>query len=334
MKTNHSVAQELFVNPAIPRRGSLILIQAFLMAILLVACGANAPASPSLSSGSSSNSSEGSSEGSSSISQKPLPGSEEFGLSKEELITAIEAVEASISRCMSEAGFEYIAADYNTVRRGMVADKTLPGMGEDAFIKQYGFGISTLYTGQPPQLSELVIPAKIGLGEQNVNIFNNLAPADQVAYNHTLFGDNQDATFAVAIETEDFSRTGGCTRAAIEEVFTPEQLNVSYLNPKDALIEEDPRMIAAIAEFGECMRDAGFDYNHERQVEPDLRKRLYEITEGAPPQALSAEAQAALAALQMEEMAIAAATVRCEESILDPVEDQVEIELFARRDQQ
>jgi len=220
------------------------------------------------------------------------------------------------------------------VRAGMVADKTLPGMGETAFFKNHGFGISTLYSGLPPQLGENTTPAKIGLGKQNVQIFSNLSPADQIAYNHTLFGDKQDATFAVAIETEDFSRTGGCTRAAIEQVFTTEQLNISYRNPKDALIEADPRMVEAIAKFGECMHEAGFDYNHEYEIEPDLRSRLYEITEGAPLQALSADAQTALAALQAEEMAIAAATINCESKYLDPVEDQVERELFASRDQQ
>ncbi|MDX1416141.1 MAG: hypothetical protein R3293_18230 [Candidatus Promineifilaceae bacterium] len=292
-------------------------------ALMLAACGGDTP-----SLGSESAADE------SATNQEALPGSEEFGLSKAELVASIEEVENLIAQCMSEAGFEYIATDYNTVRAGMVADKTLPGMGEEAFIAQYGFGISTLYTGLAPQQADLTIPAKIGLGQQNVQIFNNLSAVDQDAYNHTLFGENQDATFAVALETEDFSRTGGCTRAAIEKVFAPEQLNVSYRNPKDALIEEDPRMVEAIARFGECMRDAGFDYNHEHEVEPDLRDRLYAITEGAPLEALSADAKAALAALQAEEMAIAAATVACEEKHLDPVEDQVERELFARRDQQ
>ena len=317
MKTVQGFVYRIRTARALAQRRGFFLLPALLMAFLLVACGGNSPASNS-----------------STASQDPLPGSEEFGLSKEGLVTSIEAVESSIAQCMSEAGFEYVAADYNTVRKGMVADKTLPGMGEQGFIDRFGFGISTLYTGLPPQLAEDSTPAKIGLGQQNVNIFANLSPADQVAYNHTLFGDNSDATFAVAIETEDFSRVGGCTRAAIEEVFTPEQLNVSYLNPKDALIEQDPRMAAAIVEFGECLRAAGFDYAHEREIEPDLRRRLYEITEGAPPQGLSAAAQAALAALQSEEMALASATIKCETSILDRVESQVERELFARRDQQ
>ena len=257
------------------------------------------------------------------------PGTEEFGLTKEGLVQSIEAVESLIAECMSEAGFEYIAVDYNTVRKGMVADKSLPGLSERGYVNQFGFGISTLYTGLTPQVADENTPAKIGLGKRNVQIFNSLSAADQVAYNHTLFGENTDATFAVALETEDFSRTGGCTRSAIELVFTPEQLSTTYLNPKDALIEQDPRMIAALADFAECVREAGFDYNYEREIEPDLKKRLYAITGGAPIESLSADARAALTELQGFERALAVVAYDCEARILDPVEDQVERELFA-----
>jgi hypothetical protein len=263
--------------------------------------------------------------------QDELPGTEEFGLSRQGLVEAIEAVEGHVAECMNEAGFEYVAVDYNTVRRGMTADKSLPGLSERQYFEQYGFGISTLYTGKPPQLAEETTPAKIGLGQQNVEIFQNLSPADQVAYNRTLFGDNPDATFPVAIETEDFSRTGGCTRAAIEQVFTPEQLSTTYLNPKDALIEQDPRMVEALAEFGECLRAEGFDYTYEREVEPDLKERLYAITSGVPVESLSADAQAALTELQGYERRLAIVVLDCEEEILEPVEDRVERELFAGR---
>jgi hypothetical protein len=262
-----------------------------------------------------------------------VAGTEEFGLSREELVTSIERIEELIASCMSEAGFEYVANDYNTVRQGMTADQSLPGLSEEEFIEQYGYGISTLYTGLPPQLADVAIPAQIGLGEQNVQIFQNLSPEDQVAYNRTLFGDNEEATLAVALETEDLSRTGGCTRTAIEQVFTAEQLSTSYTNPKDALIEQDPRMVAALAEYAECIQEAGFSYNHEKEIEPDLRDRLYAITGGTPPDTLPADAMAALTALQGEERALAVASYECESEIIEPVEDQVEEELFADPDQ-
>lgn len=259
-----------------------------------------------------------------------LPGTEEFGLSREELVTRIEAVEGLIAGCMNEAGFEYVAADYDTVRQGMVADKSLPGMNEEEFITQYGYGISTLYTGLGPQASDTGTPAKIGLGERNVGIYGNLSPADQVAYNRALFGENVDATFAVALEAEDFSRTGGCTRAAIEQVFAPEQLTLSYANPLDAMIEQDPRMVAAFGEYADCIREAGFDYTHPEQIEADIRSRLDAITSGDPLEALSADATAALTELQGQERAVAQVAFGCEEEFLTPVEEQIQRELFAR----
>lgn len=261
--------------------------------------------------------------------QGAIPGKEEFGMTKEQLYTAIENVEGEISKCMSEAGFEYFAADYNTVRRGMTSDKSLPGMSERQFISQYGFGISTLYTGHAPQLSELRTPAQLGLGSQNVQIFQSLSPADQVAYSHTLFGEHPDATFAVALETEDLSRTGGCTRSAIEIFFTPEQMNSSYINPFDVLVDQDPRMVEANAKFAACLREAGFEYNHEKEVEPDLRKKLDTITGGAPLESLSSDALAALTELQGYERALASATLDCERRYLDPVADGVELEYYA-----
>jgi hypothetical protein len=264
-----------------------------------------------------------------STSAGPIPGKEEYGMTMKELFTAIENVEAEISKCMSAAGFEYVAADYNTVRRGMTSDKSLPGMTESQFIDQYGYGISTLYTGLAPQLSELRTPAQIGLGEQNVQIFMSLSPADQVAYSHTLFGEHADATFAVALETEDFSRTGGCTRSAIEKFFTPEQMNATFLNPFDALVEKDPRMVAANTEYASCLRSAGFDYKYERDIEPDLRKKLDTITGGQPLEALSSDARSSLTNLQDYERSLASAATDCERKHLDPVADQVERELYA-----
>ncbi len=73
-----------------------------------------------------------------------------------------------------------------------------------------------------------------------------LSPADQVAYNRALLGENSDATFAVALETENLSLCGGCTRKAIDQVFKPEQLKATFYNPQDALINNDRRMKSAL----------------------------------------------------------------------------------------
>jgi hypothetical protein len=260
------------------------------------------------------------------------PGTEEFGLSKRELVQAIERVEELIAKYMREEGFEYVPADYVTVRRGMAADKMLPGMSEKAFHAEHGFGIATLYTGKPPQLAEGYSPGKVGLGKRNIEIFKNLSPADQVAYNRALFGENTDATFAVGLETESFARCGGCTRKAIEEVFEPEQLKASYYNPKDAMINEDPRMKAALRKYADAMREKGFDYDHPDDVETDIRERLFALTDNGsiPVEELSQEKQAALEELKDYERRVAVVNLDLQEEIFEPVEEQIEKELYAR----
>jgi hypothetical protein len=264
--------------------------------------------------------------------QTAAPGAEEFGLTERELVQAVEEVEASIAQCMREQGFEYVAADYGTVRSGMAAIMSLPGLGEKEFIDRHGFGISTLYTGQAPQLAKGYSPANVGLGERNVQIYNNLSPADQVAYNRALLGENTDATFAVALDIEDFSRCGGCTRKAIERVFKSEQLKATYYNPKDTLIKNDPRMRAVLRDYADRMREAGFDYTDPEEVEADIRDRLYAITGGGtvPVERLSPEQLAALKKLQEDERRVAVINYDLEEELVEPLEEKIEEELFAR----
>jgi len=259
-------------------------------------------------------------------------GSEEFGLTTKQLVQNVERVEALIAKCMRENGFQYVAADYMTVRRGMSADKRMPGLGEEEFIQKYGFGLSTMYTGAPPQLTDGYSPAKVGLGERNVEIYQGLSPSDQVAYNRALFGEDPTATFAVGLETEDFSRCGGCTREAVAQVFDAEQLDASYYNPIDRMINQDPRMKAALRKYAKEMRAAGFAYDHPDEVESDIRERLDALTEGrtVPVEALSADRRAALQELQDYERRAAMKNYELAAEIFDPVEERIQKEMFAR----
>jgi hypothetical protein len=260
-------------------------------------------------------------------------GAEEFGLTQRQLVQAIEQGETLIAKCMREQGFQYVAADYNTVRAGMKSDKSMPGMSEEDFINKYGFGVSTMYTGQPPQLATGYSPTRVGLGERNVQIFKSLSAADQAAYNRTLFGENSESSFAIALESENLSQTGGCTRTAIEQVFQPEQLKTSYYNPQNAFINNDPRMKAALRKFASEMKRSGFDYNHPDDVEPDIRTRLAALTSGSSLQIekMTPEQRTELKKLQDYERRVAAKTFKLQEELLAPVEERIQQELFARK---
>jgi hypothetical protein len=263
----------------------------------------------------------------------PNFGAEEFGMTRRELVQAIERGEGLIAKCMQEQGFEYLAADYNTVHAGMKADKAMPGLNEEEFINKFGFGVATMYTGQPPQLSTGYNPARVGLGERNVQIFKSLSPADQAAYNRALFGENSEASFAVALESENLSQTGGCTRKAIEQVFKPEQIKTSYYNPQNAFINNDPRMKAALRKFASEMKKSGFDYSHPDDVEPDIRNRLAALTSNGtiPPDKMTRDQATELQKLQNYERSVAAKSFELTEKLLTPVEEQIQQELFARK---
>jgi hypothetical protein len=206
-------------------------------------------------------------------------------------------------------------------------------LSEEEFINKYGFGVATMYTGEPPQLATGYSPAKAGLGERNVEYFKTLSPADQAAYNRALFGENATATFAVGLETENLSQCGGCTRKAIEQVFKPEQLRSTYYSPQSAFINNDPRMKGALRKFTAEMKKAGFDYNHPDDVEPDVRARLAALTNNGaiPVGKMSADQLAGLKKLQDFERRVAVTTFRLQEDLLGPVEEKIQQELFARK---
>jgi hypothetical protein len=263
----------------------------------------------------------------------PGIGTEEFGLSPRELVQAIERVEELIARCMRDEGFQYIAADHQTVRAGMSADKTLPGVSEEEFVARHGFGVTTMYTGEPPQLTRGYSPARVGLGQRNVQFFRSLSPADQVAYNRALLGEPGNFTFAVALEKENLSATGGCTRKAVEQVFKPEQLRANYYNPQNELINNDPRMRSALSFYAREMKKAGYDYTHPDQIEPDLHARLAAVTNGGTllVSEMSPEQRAALKTLQDYERTVARTSFKLQEEVLTPVEERIQRELFSRK---
>ena len=265
----------------------------------------------------------------------PAFGTEEFGTTPKQLVEAVEKVESLIAKCMREQGFEYVSVDYNTVRRGMNADKKMPGLSEHEFFAKFGFGVSTTYTGEPPQLAEGYSPGKEGLGERNVQIYKKLSPADQVAYNRALFGENTGATFAISLEIENFALIGGCTKKSVAQVFKPDQMSATYINPKDAHINKDPRMKAAIRKYVNEMRKAGFEYAHPDDVEYDIRKRLNALTINGTVsvEKMTPSQKNALKELQSFERRVATKHVKLRDELLDPVADKIEEEVFARKPQ-
>ena len=253
---------------------------------------------------------------------KPLPGTKEFGLTEEEYASHIEEVQALIASCMAEAGFEYVPADVQTVA---LAQANVRKKGTYLVKKEYktkwGYDVSTRHENKIK---------RIELGPQNLRIIEGLSEADRVAYDRTLYGEDPNATFAFTFDEEDFSGTGGCTRKAVEQVFTAEQVSGDYVNPKDVLVEEDPRVVEANANWVACMQDAGYEgYLEQDDIIDEFEERFEALTEGEDPRTLTGARAKELQQLQAEEIAISLADLDCEQA-LDRAVHEVEIEVFGR----
>ena len=246
-------------------------------------------------------------------------GREEFGMTEEQLVNAIEQTEAAIAECMDAEGFEYTPIDPVTFREAMSSLAAVPGLSDEEFVAQYGYGFSTL----PPVQA-------FRAGPENQRIYDSLSEQDKVAYDRALWGDNTEATFVFMLENEDFEGAGGCTKTAIEAVFTEEQRNPNFENPFDRLVEQDPRYQDAIEEWSACMSEAGYDYESPEDAEDEILERYNDLTRGQPPETLTGTDQEALSELQGEERAIAAADLNCAEEHLIPVEEQVERDISGR----
>lgn len=249
----------------------------------------------------------------------PRGAPEEFGLTLSELAARIEETERLIARCMTDAGFQYLALDFVSVKKAMDSDQSAPGLTSEDYVKQFGLGITT-------QFDQPIV--SFGAGPQNMAALGALPAGDQVAFRRALWGESTDWNHAHALEAEDFSETGGCTRAAAEQTYTPTDVSGGYVNPADRLLEQDPRMIAAIAQWADCMRAEGYEYDTPTQVEDDLRSRLEAVLQGQDPVSVSGATLAALTELQGEELAVAALLTSCEEEHIEPVQAAIESELY------
>ena len=254
--------------------------------------------------------------------EKSLPGIKEFGLTEEQFAAHVEKVEAVIGSCMARAGFEYVPVDVKTVELAQQYVRTDPNVSRRDYHERWGYGETTRFDD----------PVRtVGLGPNNRRIFNNLSPADRVAYNRTLFGEDPDMTFVWTLDEEDFSETGGCTRKGVAAAFTRAQLRGTYVNPKDVLVESDERIVKAVAAWTECMRDAGYDgYEDQDEIMEELGERLDELLDGDDPTTLTGEKRRALKKLQAEEVDASMADLACEIEHTDDVFREVEIEVFGQ----
>jgi hypothetical protein len=284
-------------------RPSRVLIALAAVALMVSACGGAPPQ-------------EGNTNG-----EAPLPGIKEFGLTEEEFSAHVEKTQALIADCMAEAGFEYIPVDVKTIEKAQLRMRKEPGYTRRTYKEKWGLGVTTRFDN----------PVRdTGLGP-NLQIYRSLSKPDKLAYSRTLWGEDPNADFVFTLDEEDFSSTGGCTRKAVSKVFTPAQLKGSYVNPKDVLVDSDPRIVEAHKKWSECMHKAGYEYEEDQdEIIEEYQKRLKELTEGDDPRTLTGARARALRKLQAEEIAVSLADLECQIKHTDDVYREVETEVFGQ----
>ena len=299
--------------------GSMTAASLATAALMLAACGQSGS---SASEAGESNPSPAQAATSASPSSAELPGIREFGLNDEEFAQHIEKSQALIASCMADAGFEYVPVNVQTVEAAQARVRQDPGLTRREYKERYGLAVTTRFDN----------PVRdTGLGPENLRIIASLPEASRVAYERTLWGRNTHADFVFALDEEDFSMTGGCTRKAVAQVFTPEQLKGTYVNPKDVLVDSDERIVAARKAWSKCMRAAGYDYLEDQdEIIEDYEERLDKLLDGDDPRTLTGARAKALKALQQEEIAASLADLDCQLKHTDKVYDEVELEVYGR----
>ena len=251
---------------------------------------------------------------------KELPGTFPLGLTDKEYTANIEETQALIAKCMADAGFEYIPASIQDVALAEHADRVQPGYTREEYKKRWGYGVSTRFDN---------LAKEIELGPRNLRYIESLPVTHRAAYERALYGDDPNITFAFALGDEDFSSTGGCTRKAVEQVFTPEQIRGDYVNPKDILIEKDARVAKANADWVACMEGYGYiGYLDQDEIISEFEERFAALTSDEEAPTLTGPKLAKLQELQREEIEIALADMRCDDKHLGPLIRSVEAEVY------
>ena len=254
------------------------------------------------------------------------PVEDQLGFDTAGIMARESRAEAYIRDCMKAQGFDYVPIDPFAQRAAVTGASRL---SDEDFLKQFGYGISTLWGRGGKQ------------ADPNQALRAGLAPADRKAYDHALWGDYQGSTFQAAVDSGDFTKLGGCTRKATDAVFGGAQVLTQLQGKLDQLDERigaDQRMVKANQRWTDCMAQNGYQYDDPDAIDSDLTKRMEKIVGPLPgPFATGPESgkpvpydHAALHALQRDEVAIAQSDYACERKYITPVESVVRPQYEAR----
>lgn len=201
-------------------------------------------------------------------------------------------VQDAIAECMREQGFEYRPQTSPPEQVNPADLGALPGTIE--FAEQYGYGITT----DPFRMTGEEFPAEGD--DPNAELLGDLTDAELAAYYAALYGTGTEVT--------DW-RDMGCTGRADHEVNgtvpgLDEDAFAGLMSDLADLwsVTSDPSLEPLVAEWAECMSDAGY---------PGLESIDQPAAEFARQNAQGGD----LDALAEDEIEMASADARCRESV-------------------
>lgn len=171
-----------------------------------------------------------------------------LGFSADDAAAAAVRQEEAVAACMSAQGFEYIpdTSGYQFVDTAAID----PPPGSRGFAEQFGYG----FAAEPEEMRA----ASSGAGP-NEAVTAAMSPEEFEAYSRALWGDD-----AVEGASDGGIELGGCVREARNQVWGDRETDHVRAGLEDEIARidaevapADPLVMAAAAEWSECMADAG-----------------------------------------------------------------------------
>lgn len=224
-------------------------------------------------------------------------------------------VEDQVAQCMAALGWQYTPVD-PTVAPGEP--------GTDEFRQRYGYGITT-FIGAPPDPT-------LDEPDPNAAYVATLGPVEQERYLDDLYGPPDegaagDETTTTVADTAPAGCQGQARSFVYGDIPTLDTNAQQRLDAALGAIRGDPRVVAATAEWAACVAEAAaatgrvWTFADTEATQPYLESKLA---------ATNTDDAAAVAAVQDEERALAAADHDCQEELLAPTVRMVRVEIEQR----
>lgn len=220
-------------------------------------------------------------------------------------------IEEATARCMTELGFDYVPS---TQSGGfVVADAGELDPSSPAFMRAYGYGVSTNPWGDPAEYED-----------PNQEYRDSLSESELEAYSTALYGEPIDPGSSDTDATWDWTKSG-CSGRAFHEVIGEDagfdDPEVNAITQAQATIQseaaESPTVKETLAAWVDCMGSAGYDVETRDDPRNEIQAEMDALYAEMPQDLSEDEASAwkpdatKLSDLQAKEVATATADADC-----------------------